>query len=188
MSATWTSKPKDKSLKDFFAEELPRIEILALAVVNVNTAYAAVRNRRQPDEGIYALIIKLMYDPSSRINFGYRLTDETMGPYEIECPQQILDQLIDPPKNEAAQRWREQCRTLLLRKAELPILVEGIRIKPGQPLTVRGYPIDFITITHTDKHRIKGYIHFIDDCQDFVHGSISKTKLGLYTLYDPTAS
>ena len=42
-------------------------------------------------------------------NWGYKDMDEGMGPYAYDCPISYLDE-ADPPRNETAKRWREQCR------------------------------------------------------------------------------
>lgn len=42
---------------------------------------------------------------------GYKLMDESMGPYANDCPVEILD-LLTPTKSEYANKWRARCRAV----------------------------------------------------------------------------
>lgn len=46
-----------------------------------------------------------------------KLQDETMGPYDAECPDRLLD-MLDPTDNAHATEWREKCRANNQRAAE----------------------------------------------------------------------
>lgn len=48
-------------------------------------------------------------DSKDYYNFSYKDMDETMGPYSYDCPKSVLD-CLTPTENEAANRWRTECR------------------------------------------------------------------------------
>ena len=57
---------------------------------------------------------------------------ESMGPYEANCPQTILD-LLTATENEHALDWRRRCADNLKRRARR--LDDGDRVKVETPLT-----------------------------------------------------
>jgi len=63
---------------------------------------------------------------------------ETMGPYHYDCPASILD-LLGPPGNEYAAKWREACRARLAltsrrkpRPGDMLVLAEPLTFTDGQ--------------------------------------------------------
>lgn len=63
---------------------------------------------------------------------------ETMGPYHYDCPASILD-LLGPPGNEYAAKWREACRARLAltsrrkpRPGDMLVLAEALMFTDGQ--------------------------------------------------------
>jgi hypothetical protein len=62
----------------------------------------------------FAAICLIRWNPAARDGyvFGYKDMSETMGPYSYDCPAAILD-LLGPPANEYAAKWREACRQRL---------------------------------------------------------------------------
>jgi len=63
---------------------------------------------------------------------------ETMGPYHYDCPASILD-LLGPPGNEYAAKWREACRARLAltsrrkpRPGDTLVLAEPLTFTDGQ--------------------------------------------------------
>ncbi len=63
---------------------------------------------------------------------------ETMGPYHYDCPASILD-LLGPPGNEYAAKWREACRARLAltsrrkpKPGDMLVLAEALMFTDGQ--------------------------------------------------------
>ena len=75
-----------------------------------------------------------------------KLVDETMGPYERECPKRILDMLTPLPEGDSdpegehnyAAQWRRDCYAYAEHKKTQP------KLKPGD--TVR-FPTTGVTLT-----------------------------------------
>ena len=66
---------------------------------------------------------------------------ETMGPYHYDCPASILD-LLGPPGNDYAAKWREACRARLA-------LTSRRKPRPGDML-VLAEPLTFTDALDTD--------------------------------------
>jgi hypothetical protein len=102
-----------------FQNEEGTSEILASALVNMRTWYAACRqaNHVTGKTEIFARVCLVKYNPRDRegMIFGYKDMSETMGPCEAECPAKILD-LLDPTTSDYARDWRARCRTALARR------------------------------------------------------------------------
>jgi hypothetical protein len=81
-----------------------------------STAYYAACQSYGADGPLetFAIICLIRWNPGARSgeHFGYKDMTETMGPYNYDCPASILD-LLGPPGNDYAARWREQCRQRL---------------------------------------------------------------------------
>jgi hypothetical protein len=94
-------------------------EIVASALVNIRTWYAACRQvqRKTGKAEVFALVCLVKYNPRDRegMIFGYKNMSETMGPCEAECPARILD-LLTPTTNEHALAWRARCRAAIARR------------------------------------------------------------------------
>lgn len=56
--------------------------------------------------------------------FGYKLMDETEGPYYFDCPVSILN-LLTPTDNEIANEWRNKCRENILKKKKAKSIPVG---------------------------------------------------------------
>ena len=70
-----------------------------------------------------------------------KLVDETMGPYNYDCPKRILDLLTELPDEagyDHAREWREKCREQLELKANQPKLKPGDRIRIPNGVTFVG--------------------------------------------------
>ena len=53
-------------------------------------------------------ITLLQFDVSAE-HFTYKYIDESMGPFELDCPQRLLKAVADyPPPNEFAAEWRRE--------------------------------------------------------------------------------
>lgn len=105
-------------------------------------AYYAACQSYGPDgaQTTFAIICLIRWNPGARDGyvFAYKDQDETMGPYKYDCPAAILD-LLDPPANAYAARWREACRqrlTLTSRRKPKPgdtlVLADAVTFTDGQ--------------------------------------------------------
>ena len=57
---------------------------------------------------VFAVIFLTSTDIKQYFNFAYKPMDETVGPYQYDCPKGILD-LLTPTDNEYAKEWRKKC-------------------------------------------------------------------------------
>jgi len=104
--------------------DLAGYRVLASACPANRTWYGAVE---QYDEAgrrvrVIAAICLVRWNPRARDGhvFGYKDMDETAGPSEAACPQQILD-LLTSTDDPYALDWRRRChQRLRLRARELP--------------------------------------------------------------------
>ena len=94
-------------------------EILASALVNRRTYYAACRQRNHETgkAETFALVCLVKYNPRDRegLVFGYKDMSETMGPCEAEYPAKILD-LLGSTTSANALDWRARCHAALARQ------------------------------------------------------------------------
>ena len=98
-----------------FTHERPDLisKVLRSALVGMRVYYAAVEQVRiaAGQREVWAVICLVRYnprDPEGYI-FGYKDMEESMGPYECDCPEPILD-LLTPTDREYAVQWRARCR------------------------------------------------------------------------------
>lgn len=94
------------------------------------TFYGAVRN---DDTGEVFAIVVLQHRSRGYENYGYKAMDETVGPFEIDCPDRILD-MLTPTENEYANGWRAKARAKNAAKAARPKVKAGDTIRFDQPL------------------------------------------------------
>lgn len=64
--------------------------------------------------------------------FMIKTMDETMGPCYYDCPKRILDRL-DPPRNDWAKNWREECAKRHGYKSEISKLPFGAKLRLNKP-------------------------------------------------------
>ncbi len=88
-------------------------QVLRSALVSMRVNYAAVEQVRiaTGQREVWAAISLVRYnprDPDGYI-FGYKDMEESMGPYECDCPEPILDLLTLTDAQHALQ-WRARCR------------------------------------------------------------------------------
>ena len=113
MGWTYTHKSKNMSIKEFFEQEFPSMDILECSVVKFRTVYMACRSKSKPEE-VFAVICLINYAPKDHYNFGYKDMDETMGPCERSAPEKIM-KLLTPIEvtgensRKWATEWREAC-------------------------------------------------------------------------------
>jgi hypothetical protein len=88
-------------------------KMLRSALVGMRVYYAAVELVRiaTGEREVWAAICLVRYNPRDpeRYIFGYKDMEESMGPYECDCPAPILD-LLTPTDREYALQWRARCR------------------------------------------------------------------------------
>lgn len=142
----WITLDRAKSLsnKDFFQGQLGHesLEVLDAAQVD-SVCYLAARSSK----GVIALIVRFNWAPNAARtfshNFGYKVEDETMGPYKTRCPERILDalsplaDLYDPDSDQykQARHWRESCWRTIFEKRAKPRVVPGEVVKFARPIT-----------------------------------------------------
>ena len=68
--------------------------MLAAAAVG-GTVYAAIRNRNEAEGTDYVFCAVILFKNSKRDGFGYKDMCESMGPYEVDCPDPIM-RLLSP--------------------------------------------------------------------------------------------
>ena len=76
-----------------------------------STYYAAIERveiENPENRTVGAVICLTSMDMKDHFNFAYKDMDETMGPYQYDCPKGILD-LLTPTDNEYANNWRQKC-------------------------------------------------------------------------------
>jgi hypothetical protein len=114
-------KPTD--VKRFLTEELNYEgdndnlrfrRVQEVKIVNIRTAYAAVRQKSGVFDGVGAYVILLDYPRSKKSadKFGFKIMDESMGPIMSTCPKSILTKLSELPEGPAwdfARAWRARC-------------------------------------------------------------------------------
>jgi hypothetical protein len=99
-----------------------RSNVLRSALVSMRAYYAAVEQVRiaTGQREVWAAICLVRYnprDPEGYI-FGYKDMEESMGPYECDCPEPVLD-LLRPTDREYAVQWRARCReNIAVRRAK----------------------------------------------------------------------
>ena len=71
-----------------------------------STYYGAIKQNNTGE--VFAVIFLTSTDMRDYFNFYYKDMDETMGPYQCDCPKGILD-LLTPTDNEMANAWRKSC-------------------------------------------------------------------------------
>lgn len=97
-----------------------KFEVLKSSMVG-STYYAAVKKTKFATETepelskVFAAICLTSTNMKDYYNFAYKDMDETVGPYQCDCPKGILD-LLSPTDNEYALQWRQACRDNLAAK------------------------------------------------------------------------
>lgn len=130
----WTFQHRDKGTTnlEWFRNEFRldgqegRGELLDLASTRgyQNPCYGALRT---PSGEVIGIVILTQWVPNDYYNFGYKEMDETMGPYEVDCPKRIFDQLTGEPEGYAAE-WRARVAARLAAKATRPKVTKGSRV------------------------------------------------------------
>lgn len=140
MGWTFSYKPASQSATDYLRKRLLDCDnergtwkTLATAQVG-STVYAAVERlvKATGERYVFAAVMLTQTDSRSDYNFGWKDLDESMGPYQCDCPERIL-KLLTPTGNENAIQWRLSCREKRRQVAERKKLLSTI--KPGMLLS-----------------------------------------------------
>jgi hypothetical protein len=137
-------KPVDVKL--FMDKEMGN-NLLASSKVG-NEYYAAVKANNSDD--VFAVVAIL----DGKKGFGYKLLEETMGPYYHNCPNKIL-KLLTPTDNESALTWRKICQRINAQKKLANSLKDGTVIKFDSPLTFTGYGSDDTFAVFKDGSKVR---------------------------------
>lgn len=111
------------------------LRVLASSCPQNRTYYAAAHViKNGVGSEVFAIVCKVLWSPKSKTgeNFGYKAMEESMGPCEDNCPQNILD-LLTPTTSEYSLDWRRRCAENLKRRARR--LDDGVRVKLAAALT-----------------------------------------------------
>lgn len=158
MGWTYFHKPREVTVKDWFKSTWSeRVEVLDIAIVKMRTLYAACRYK---DSGkVFAAVFLLGYAPNDHYNFGYKDMDETVGPYESECPESIL-KLLTPTDSEYAIKWRERCWAKVHARKARPKYENGMVVKFKQPITfTNGYTGDIFKLLKEGRKEVFAALH-----------------------------
>lgn len=147
MGWIFTKRRYKESIRDFFEREFNYQKedgrygkIIDCAIVNLHTAYIAYETNASGKKEVVALVCLLQFNPKARdgYNFGYKDMDETMGPYQCDCPERIL-KLLTPTDYEYAKKWREKCWENIRKRETRPQLKKGMVIEFAKPITFDGW-------------------------------------------------
>lgn len=90
-------------------------ECLDVKIVNLRTAYAAVKYTYPDGSSKVSAVVALLSYTKGYYNFGVKVMDESVLPYSFECPESILN-MLTPTDNIRALEWRHACRQLIQAK------------------------------------------------------------------------
>lgn len=138
--------------------------VIDSAIVGRTTYYCAVETVK-PDgtHSVWAGVVMLKFHPRARdgLTFGYKDLSESSGPYAWTCPMRILD-LLTETDSDYANNWRAKCREYHERRARLPKLAEGMRLRvlnENVP-TVDGIPLREVSVLRAGRKplfRVDGF-------------------------------
>lgn len=146
MGWMFTYKPSSIDAVDYLRErvldcdnESGTWKTLAASKVG-SVVYAAVERlvKASGDRYVFAAVIltrSSKRDP--RHNFGWKDMDESMFPYQADCPERIL-KLLTPTSDENSLSWRQACREKRRHRAErkkrLAAIMPGAVLKFDAPI------------------------------------------------------
>lgn len=106
----WTSSPEWQTKQQALEGDLD-MPILDKSFIG-NVAYVAVQKENGQVFGLVAMFSK------DSTGYAVKLVDESMGPYQFDCPKRILDkltpldELYEEGRGTYAKEWREACYSL----------------------------------------------------------------------------
>ena len=106
----WTMYPMTKTVKEEVADVFGNHEILHMAQRGRVWYVAAKVEVKGKEEVIGHVVLTTIKKNSYGYGkeFGYKVMDETVGPYYFDAPKVLLNKLT-APLNENAREWREKC-------------------------------------------------------------------------------
>jgi hypothetical protein len=152
------NKPQTMTTKEAIVKDLEREDgtspVVDISVVGT-VGYVAYRTREDTIVGVVVLTAR----QRGHFNFGTKMMDEHMGPYNFDCPARILDKLSPLPAEAVAKaetpeptdfreyeggdvsaaRWRKKCRERAAQKKEAVQLQPGDTIIFPEPLSFGKY-------------------------------------------------
>lgn len=119
------------------------LRVLASSCPGNRVWYAAAQETENGRAGeVFAVICLIRWNPRAPdgMIFGYKSMTEHCGPFEVDCPEHILD-MLTPTGDERSLAWRKNCRDrIALRRRKI---TDGMKIKFDQPITFQdGYSGD----------------------------------------------
>lgn len=126
----------------YLAQDLGEGIAIVASACHLSAAYLAV----QTDRGVAGVVVLTRWVRDHDHNFGTKWSDETCGPYQVDCPARLLD-LLSPVEDlypnlsfgqEAAAEWRERCRETLQRRAHAATVKPGDTLSFTRPLRFHG--------------------------------------------------
>lgn len=144
-------KPRGEKLADHFRKKIEcdneSLTYRALDVASTRSAVYAALEVTKKDTGrryVTALVFLIKYIPRDKdgYNFGYKDMEESMGPYESECPERIL-KLLSPVEEiwpepcsgrQYAAEWRARCQARVARRKTALAVKPGTTIRFEKPL------------------------------------------------------
>lgn len=156
----WSYGPKPGNVKQYLMDlytwngEFCTSRALACRIVQLRTAYLAVERMHTATNTrrVWAAVVLLDYRPTDEYGFGYKDIDETMGPYDAACPEDILRLLTPLPAaqvytcvsadrwerdyRDQAKQWRRRCWHLIRCRAESATIKPGDRLRFNDALTI----------------------------------------------------
>lgn len=157
----WTFMEKPRDVRGYLDASLTwqsengTRRVLDSAIVAWSEYYAAVEWIK-PDGSreVWCATFKLAFVPKAvdGYTFGYKDMEESMGPCMWRCPARIL-YLLTATDNENANAWRAKCREYIARRAALPKLREGMRLRVAgaESLSVGGIPLREVTVVRAGR-------------------------------------
>lgn len=154
MGWTFLEKPADVRgyLDSLYTWEANGVHntVIDSAIVNRSQYFCAVETvKTDGTRHVWAGVAMLKFTPRARdgLTFGYKDLAESAGPYAWACPARILDKLTETD-SEYARNWRAKCREFHARKAALPKLAEGmkLRVLNESVPTVNGIELREVTV------------------------------------------
>jgi hypothetical protein len=122
-------------------------EVIDLGVKG-SVGYFVARSRGATFAGV-----ALTYRSAGYHNFGIKLVDESMGPFEADPPARVLatiEREVPEPPNDYAAEWRRKCHALAAKRAE------ARKVKPGAVIRLTA-PLSFSDGVERDTFRfVKG--------------------------------
>lgn len=127
----------------------PELKILKSSMIG-STYYAAIKSTKNNVEQVFAAVSLTSLNNKDYHNFSVKDMDETVGPYQTQCPIGIL-RLLTETDSEYANSWRQACYEYHNKKKDknsLQNLPIGTRIKAKIPydttIAKKGEEIIFI--------------------------------------------